>query len=223
MKKIRLLSALIFMLMIVLVSFAQCKKETSNDANYLRLISNSKQWFVTYHLNSCQFYNCTFTELYSIGNDTVINDVMYKNIYLSEGYEMPQDKILYGQVRETDDKKVYLFKKGEEKLYYDFDLKILDTITNWQLIKIDIVNLYGQNRKKYEFKSICTKDTTWWIEGIGNIRGPFYVDNFGCAGKISWQDMGGNVYELNCVEEKQSTIFKSELYDDCWVYQPYRK
>jgi hypothetical protein len=218
MKKIRLLSALTFMLMVVLVTFAQCKKETSNNADYLRLISNSKQWFVTFHTDSCR-YACTFTELYSIENDTVINNVTYKNIYLSRGYEFPQNKILYGQARETDDKKVYLLKGGKEKLYYDFGMKILDTITNWQLVKIDTVNFYGQNRKKYEFKSICTNATTYWIEGIGNINGLFYEDNFGCAGDITWNEEGGATYELNCVEEKQSTIFKSELYDDCWVYQ----
>lgn len=222
MKKIRLLSASIFTLMVVLVTFAQCKKETSNNADYLRLISNSKQWFVTFHTDSCH-YECTFTELYSIGNDTVINNVTYKNIYLSRGYEFPQNKILYGQVRETDDKKVYLFKGGEEKLYYDFGMKILDTFSNWQLVKINNVNLFGQNRKKYEFKSICTADTTSWIEGIGNIRGPFYEDSFHCGGEITWEDVGGNAYELNCVEEKQSTIFKSDLYDDCWVYRPYKK
>jgi hypothetical protein len=219
MKEMRYLSALIYSLMVVLVSFAQCKKGTSDNDNYLKLISDSKQWFVTYQSDSCH-YSCTFTELYSIGNDTVINNIGYMNVYLSKGYESPLNKTLFGQVRETDDKKVYLLKFGVEKLYYDFDLKISDTITNWQLVKIDLVNLYGQNRKKYEFKSICTPTKTYWIEGIGDIRGPFYKDNFGCQGNISWSEMGGAAYELNCVEEKQSTIFKSGLYQDCWVYQP---
>jgi hypothetical protein len=220
MKKIKVLLAFVFISTLFLVGFAQCKKEISNNANYLKLISESKQWYVTYHLDSCQYFDCTYTELYSIGNDTVINEVNYKNVYLSRGIESPMERILYGQVRETNDKKVYLFKGGVEKLYYDFGMQIFDKLSNWQLIKIDTINVYGQNRLKFELKSICSSSKACWIEGIGDTRGLFYNDCFDCIGDVVIEDVGGSVYELNCVEEMESTIYNSELYDDCWIYKP---
>jgi len=220
MKKIKVLLSFVFIATLFLVCTAQCKKESSNKSDYLNLISDSKQWFVTYHLNSCPYYNCTYTEVFSVGNDTVINGLSYRNIFVTTGTDVPQETVLYGQVRETDDKKVYLLIKGTEKLYYDFNIQVFDTISNWQLIKIDTIELYGQNRLKYEFNSICMSYKTYWIEGIGDTRGLFYEDGFQCLGDVVAEEMGGSAYELNCVEEMEVSIYSSGLYDDCWIYEP---
>lgn len=178
-------------------------------------------WYVTYHLNPCPYYDCTFTELISIGKDTTVNNMTYKKVFIQYGSEAPTNKKIYGLARETEDKKVYFLQYDEETLYYDFNLSIMDTIGNWQLNMIEDIFVLGTERKKYQFISICTYDTTYWIEGIGNINGPFYSDNFGCIGELAWHTSGGSIYELNCVIENNNKIYESGLYDDCWIFDPW--
>ncbi|MCU0289430.1 MAG: hypothetical protein MUF15_23915 [Acidobacteria bacterium] len=220
MKNVKVVWVFVLITAPALTGFAQWKNEPSDQDNNRNLISKDRQWFVTYHLNSCPYYNCTYTEVFSVGNDTVINSLYYRNIFVTTGTDAPQKTVLYGQVRETDDRKVYLFRKGIEKLYYDFTIRVRDTISNWQLVKMDTIELYGQNRLRYEFKSVCMSYKAYWIEGIGDTRGLFYEDGFDCLGDVVAEKMGGPVFELNCVKEMESTIYHSGLYDDCWVYDP---
>lgn len=207
------------------INLSSCDKSDESDLNpkHLYLLTNDKSWYVIYHNNSCPGFDCTFTYLYSIGRDTLINNIQYKEILETSGKESPIHTETYGYARETNDKKVYLLKNDIERLYYDFNIKIFDTVNNWQLIDIETIEISNIIRKKLFLKSICTSDSTYWIEGIGSIDGLFYQDNFKCMDSLIINFQGGSIYELNCVYENEINIFESGRFNDCWVFEPYEE
>lgn len=213
----------IFTIAMVIICFSNCDKENDVNPEYSSLLKQSNEWYVTYHLNSCPGYACTYTQLYTIGNDTVINHIEYQKIIITGGEESPTESQIFGYARETKDKKVYLLENGIEKLYYDFNMNILDTIGNWQLMDIESIDILNQPRRKFKLKSICTSDTTFWVEGIGSEKGVFYRNYFDCSGDLVSYKQGTTFYELNCVFDEDIKIYGSELYDDCWICKPYEE
>ena len=97
------------------------------------MVETSKRWYVTTHFNNCPNYDCTFTDLYTIGKDTIINGLIYYKVYLYQNMDsIAKDSTLYGLIRETSDKKVFLLKDKQEQLYYNFDLKVNDIFGNYK-------------------------------------------------------------------------------------------
>ena len=212
---------LIISLAILFLGIINCEKENTKPHSK-RFFDKKKKWYITYHMNSCPYYNCTYTELYTIGEDTIINSFEYKKIFKITGKDEPKDTMLYGFGRESKDKKIYLLKNKQEVMYYDFGANVQDTIGDWVVNSIQTETYFDTERKKTELISMCTSDTSYWIEGIGSIDGLFTPKYFSCMDSIVAFVSGGSIYELNCVFKGDTKIFDSELYSDCWIFEPHR-
>ncbi len=175
-----------------------------------------------------------WTESVIIRHDTIINNVLYKNVYLNSS-KNEIDTTQIGHIREDSTGKVFIrsIKIDEEFLLYDFGLKQGDStkLIYWSLLfnatsnpstyanisvrmdSIEPILLNGVNRLKYH---ISTKnesypywyETDTWISGIGDLQGILYscVD----PGRTG---IPGN--QLLCLSLSDNLIYMNPTYNTC--------
>ena len=153
-----------------------------------------------------QQYNYWDTYIYTVQGDTVINDKPYKKIWQLNDISGSQDTLWYLHSfmrQDTIQKKVWFIRKymneTTEKLGYDFDVQIGDTVYlpafDYENIGDSIFVLVdpgtdstllwnGEYRKNFSFTSLYP-NSGWGfyvIEGVGTQRTPFpnlfYFDPF---------------------------------------------
>ncbi len=163
------------------------------------------------------------------GEDTVINELIYKKLYLF--YDTIFNKtnaICIGGIREDEKKKVYFtgdsaihaFKPcyvqtemGNELLLFDFSLTIGDTLklgnlSLWDgfimVSSIDTVQIGNSLRKRFHFG-----DYFWvkWIEGIGSLKGLLFT-----SGDLP---INGLNNDLICFKLNNEILYFNNDYDDC--------
>ena len=133
------------------------------------------------------------------GEDTIINGISYKKIYMFLNTEFDKNTASYiGALREDEQKRIWLkmdksihlykprlFSNAEEILLYDFSVKEGDTIKSEYfniaggdvvVEKIDTIKIGNTYRKKIKIKT-----DQWinleWIEGIGSLYGLFFASH----------------------------------------------
>lgn len=125
-----------------------------------------------------------------------------------------------GNIKEID-KKIY-FRNLENKLglLYDFSLKQGDSIITvntsvqyidsiiFKVVKIDTINYFGVDRKRFEVIDILSHMTDYWIEGIGSIESLF---------RPTFSSVGGFM-KLLCVHENSIQIYQNPMRNTC--YEP---
>jgi hypothetical protein len=161
-----------------------------------------------------------YTELYKIGNDTLINNTHYNKIFRCND-TLNLSWQLFPEFIRQDTNKVYIrTNESTERLIYDFNLSIGDTIsqenfqideTNWILTEIDTVYLYGYWRKQWTFKNMDygpSGPEDIWIEGIGSTYG------FNTPGNFMLE-----VFTLLlCVKQGETYIYRNPYLNSCYIY-----
>ena len=161
------------------------------------------------------------------GEDTIMNDVHYKKLYLfHNSYFDKSEAPCIGGIREDENKRVYF--KGETVLHYqkpaydeykdiegeimlyDFSLSVGDTIKDGHIYwihmivdRIDTVQIGDKLRKK-----IYLNGGREWIEGIGNLQGLLYT-----SGPVS---TGGSNGSLICFIQNDEVLHFDDSYPDCF-------
>jgi hypothetical protein len=149
---------------------------------------------------------------YAITADTIC---VGSNCYKRTFYGCDDYHIYFGALREQD-QKVYFIIGNEERLVYDFSLKIGDTFlaldwsdTNIIVVSdIDTIQINGGYRKIFYFGDSETDN--FWIEGIGSVN--HATDPFAIKAEKSY-------YGLNYKKENGEIVYHStEAWynkDDC--------
>lgn len=165
------------------------------------------------------------------GEDTIINTVKYKKIYLFYDSVFNKSKAIYAGALREDGKKIFykcdsairdfmpsfsdIDQLNNELLLYDFTLKVGDTLhhgnifnTDEALIvdEIDTILIGGKLRKRFIFNTF--EHSTKWIEGIGNIKGLLFTSS----------DLTGIVNNyLICYKYKDSIIYNNQGFGTCYL------
>jgi len=169
----------------------------------------------------------TYENFTLTGEDTLINELSYKKLYIFYDSVFNKSKALcVGGIREDDQKRVYYngenihsFKpiknKTSEVLLYDFSASIGDTIKNgnfyWEdylvVKEIDTIQIGNTLRRVYQFLNI-----SWvkWIEGIGNIKGLLFT-----SGALPTNGVNG---DLICFLQNDEVFYHTDIeyYTDCF-------
>jgi len=124
-----------------------------------------------------------------------------------------------GNIKEVE-KKIY-FRNLENKqgLLYDFSMKQGDSIRTvntsiykdsitFKVVKVDTLNYFGIDRKRFEVIDVLTHITDYWIEGIGSLEGLFRP-TFG---------MVGGFMKLLCVHENSIQIYQNPQRNTCYEF-----
>ena len=190
-----------------------------------QLFDVSKKWYTAIFQGEPTKTN---TEVIALSNLTNINDTIYHSVLRSiNGNEDPDTE--YGYIR-NDSGRIYYRESIEnyERLFYDFNVKIGDTITVYGIqedsddgfyksqMKLDSIaeaSFYGIIRDVYYFRIECLgywTTTERWIEGIGSTHGLLHHTT-GLLGSLG--------YDLRCVFYNDDLIYKRHPDINCILLQ----
>ncbi|MBN2164915.1 MAG: T9SS type A sorting domain-containing protein [Marinilabiliaceae bacterium] len=161
------------------------------------------------------------------GEDTVINDTVYKKLYIFYDTTFNKNTATYiGGIREDENKRVYYkgdtiihdfkpmvdFHNYEEILLFDFSVSIGDTIWEgnypegvFQIVSnIDTIQIEGGWRRRIHFQNYY-----WvkWIEGIGSTKGLLFT-----SGDLPTNGLDNN---LICLIQGNEIKYFNNNYNDC--------
>lgn len=190
------------MSLLILVFFASTRLLLGQN-----FVNIDNQWNVKSEVN----FGGYWTEVYKLSGDSVVNSKTYKKIQISFDTAI-NDWSFFGLVRE-DSSKVYFIKQNltSEGLLYDFGLMAGETtyvINQWNSIpeqitcqSVDSVLCIGGYRTRWTFST-----NEEWINGIGSLKGPFYVN-------ASVFDL---YFHLLCFHQNGMLDFMSPLASSCY-------
>lgn len=192
-----------------------------NAQTYLPLIENEKTWSELGYI----WPDGNWTDFYSIGNNTIINDSLYYEL-LFDSNRPDISLTLFGYLRETTSGQVYFrpFTKSvktftdNEYLIYNFSSLPGDTLEvysvveqiNCQIVIDSIVvgQYFNINRRQYYYHLLeGSMYSTYFIEGIGSSQGLFQT----CMNLI---DAGS---ELLCTKIDTSLLYYNPYWHTCEV------
>lgn len=139
---------------------------------YIPLVTDGKIW----NMELCSTweswpdYGIVRNEIWELKGDTVINGASYIKYY--------EEGELRGAMREEDKKVYYLYRNSnQEYLLYDFSLKADDHIVHneneYIVAKEDHVKYDEYVFRRMKIVDVNdSRDTNYWIEGIGALEGP---------------------------------------------------
>ena len=153
------------------------------------LVTTNKQWS---NYRVMAIFGYLLTEYIKFTSDTMIDGLTYKMVERStDEYQMYWYS--YGFIREDSDKKVFykLNVAEPERLFYDFNLQLNDTITAWSVVTFQWTYWIGVESQLYRVNAIdsiligdtyrkqihlgfdtCTScDDEQWIDSTGNLGG----------------------------------------------------
>lgn len=176
-------------------------------------VSTANQWNV-----KLTFFQDYSTEIFTLGGDTLIEEVHYK-ILLSSSDSL-QTHYFAGALREQDNKVYYRPPGATEGLLYDFTLMPGDTahIRNSfcgdldipvVVLELDTVEYFGSARKRWTVAATDMRFTEYWIEGVGSISGPVYSMFNYCIVCPHW--------ELLCYYENEMLQYMMPFSEICYV------
>lgn len=173
----------------------------------------------------------TRTQLYRIGQDTLLDDITYHTIFATGDTTNLNWQLSDKFIREDSTQKIFL-KDGnaEETLLYDFGVEVNDTIPFklgfedtclLYVVSIDTVTFYnGAERKRINLGSSAFGDNSgyYWIEGVGSNLGPLfnmycYFDVEGFLSCFYENDMLqlSNNYSIDCFINPTSNVLPSDI------------
>jgi hypothetical protein len=201
----------IFLLFIIAFSALQLSSQQIVDS--IKIWSNMQEFC---HPDS-SVYSTSYNKFYG---DTLINDTLYKKVWISDE-EDHENWYFYGTfIREENNSVYYREMFQNEGLIYDFNLGLGDSVflsnpraaTNlWlTLTEIDSVEITDGFRERWKLESSEYSKDEYWIMGIGSGAG---VLNSGT------QIFGGmcGLYTLLCEKENDETIYQNPLFETCYV------
>jgi hypothetical protein len=166
---------------------------------YVPFPTSNAIWSEIYHFKDDLNWQPPVYERFAInGEDTIINEIVYKKIYLFSDAAFDKNTASYvGALREDEQKKIWLkmdnplhpykpaiqFDNTKEILLYDFSVNEGDVINSEYLNirggyamveKVDIIEVGNSYRKKIKIKTDEYTNLEW-IEGIGSLQGLFFT------------------------------------------------
>jgi hypothetical protein len=204
------LSLVFFGMFIVCYLFSQ---------NYIPLVQENNQWNVMYVIEGGPYTDSTFwTNTYKFEGDTIINNLTYKKVYVSEE-DIPVNWTYEGCIREDENQQVFLWKYGNELLRYDFDVEVGDTIEIYpsnnpiqvRVESIDFLNYSGTMRKTIllDYMEYYYPIYEIWIEGIGSNRGILESGTANYIGGWRW---------LLCFYQNEELVYMNPNYNSCFLF-----
>ncbi|MAZ94344.1 MAG: hypothetical protein CMF58_07965 [Lentimicrobiaceae bacterium] len=190
-------------------------------------VASSQEIVNTAKLWSCMEEHCHewgsefSTDFYRFEEDTIINSLTYKKVWISED-ENHEIWNFYGAfIREENNRVYYRQMFGDEGLIYDFNLEIGDSVLVdnpravgevWlHLLEIDTITVADGLRERWRMVSSEYQDSDYWIRGIGSIAGVI---------NSSMSVYGGlcGFYALLCQDEQGEKIYENPEYNTCYLY-----
>ncbi len=187
------------------------------SANLLgqQFVSENNQWNVL----TTRFMDGKSTEIFKIGQDSVVNSLTYKKILVSS--DSMHTAHFRGLVRE-DSGIVWFIHTDDtlESVLYNFNLKAGDSayIANGfcyygttipiYVVKVDTAEYFGIQHKRW----LITDDfgfEEYWIDGIGSTSGPMY--------SMFTDAIVGPVFDLLCFHNGDTLMYENENENSCWV------
>jgi len=177
-------------------------------------ISEEKGWSVV--TEGCFFREppCYNTYYYKFLGDTLIGDLHYSTLYESDDRNK-QIWHPHSYWRENSDSVfAYYEEAGQERLIYNFNLKVGDSIQTFATFKIKVDSIKtlewgGKMRKHFYLSKNEYSSKTLWIEGVGSMANFIRNSDIGFSGSIS---------SLLCFEENGQQVYQNPEFNSCYVY-----
>lgn len=198
----------------------------SQEYEYVSFPKTSAIWSEFYGKELTDSYFTSYDKIALNGEDTLIDQMNYKKLFLFEGSTFDVSQATYlGGVRE-DGKKIFYIGNGihegkpfsfdneAEILLYDFNVTIGERLNcdgelaaNFYCLiveSIDTISIGNTLRKRISFESSNTK----WVEGIGSMQGLLFA---GEPIATKGQPTG----ELICFKLDDEILYFNESYSEC--------
>ncbi|MBI9038806.1 MAG: hypothetical protein JEY97_11785 [Bacteroidales bacterium] len=228
-----LIKNFVFIILIsMLIHINNCKSQNQSS-----FVKDNKKW------NIYEFYKTTKehhkTYQIKLKGDTIINEIKYFSVFLSTDLTKDEIWIRLGFIREDTTQKVFFLYNEQEFLLYDFSVKVGDTLEIYntyrkkpgipinehcKLIVSEVDSVFiKKQRKRIILHQICSSSAkSVWIEGLGDLKGIFHSsleysicnDN---DNRVVGHKMGGASYQLLCVYENDTLIYKNPKIDNCII------
>jgi len=170
----------------------------------------------------CQPWGSTYsTDYFRFDKDTIINDTVYKKVWISEDENYEQWSFYGAMIREVDNRIYFRQLFGEEGLIYDFNMEIGDSvlIDNPRAVgeifitleEIDSVETEVGFSERWKLTSSEYPDAEYWIKGIGSETGVLNSSS-GIFGGLC------GLYTLLCEKENDELVYLNPDYNACFLY-----
>lgn len=183
-----------------------------------QIVDSTKMWSTMQE--NCLFEGNSYTTNYHrFLGDTLINDTLYKKVWVSED-ENYEEWYFFGSFIREENKKVYYREMFQsEGLIYDFNLQIGDSVllnniravdNLWlKLTEIDFVQTTDGFLERWRLESNLYLNSDYWILGIGSEAG---VLNSGTS------VFGGlcGASTLLCEKENNELVYQHPLFETCF-------
>jgi hypothetical protein len=152
--------------------------------------------------------------------DTIIDGFNYKRMWHSND-ESQLNWILYGFIREDENKRVYLRPPDYfEGMVYDFGCAVGDTLVTWNIYlnndslhfvvtNIDSVLLLDGYKKRITLFEINNELEEVWVEGLGSYYGILNSGNNAYGGVCG-------SYQALCYENNDALVYQHPDYATCY-------
>ncbi len=180
-------------------------------------IDENKQWNVIYETG---MPDITITQIYTIEGDTVINDLMYQQLW--ESKDSLSTRFIKGFLREANKQVFYLSASGYTKTYtegllYDFNLQVGDTTTiandfgvvDIVVWDIDTIEYAGVPHKRWKVANRDGGNPDYWIEDVGSVNGLIY--------SLFWEVIVCPSWQLSCCYQNDELVYKNPHYAACYI------
>ncbi len=197
----------------------------ANAQSYTRTIESNKFWYIASFTDGYS-YSSVRTDIYKLEQDTSINSTPYYRLYVSRDSGLQNFNPVPLFFREDSaEEKIFILDSymDSEKLYYDFNVSLNDTIETWNLLSysftpsivksIDTIIIQNSGRRRIKVVDGSDPNSTalpeYWIEGIGSTSGLIWA-----GADYFLIDASHN---LNCVVENNETIYSCPYCTSCYM------
>jgi len=188
--------------------------------NSQEIVDSTKMWSCMEE--HCQPWGSTYsTDYFRFDKDTIINDTVYKKVWISEDENYEQWSFYGAMIREVDNRIYFRQLFGEEGLIYDFNMEIGDSvlIDNPRAVgeifitleEIDSVETEVGFSERWKLTSSEYPDAEYWIKGIGSETGVLNSSS-GIFGGLC------GLYTLLCEKENDELVYLNPDYNACFLY-----
>jgi hypothetical protein len=177
-------------------------------------ISEEKGWSIV--IKGCYFREppCYTTYYYKFLGDTLIGGINYTKLFESHDRNKQIWKIHSFWRENSDSVFAYYEEAGQERLIYNFNLKVGDSIQTFATFKIKVDSIKtlewgGEMRRHFYLSKNDYSSKTLWIEGVGSMANFIRNSDIGFSGSIS---------TLLCFEENGQQVYQNPEFNSCYVY-----
>ena len=191
------------------------------------IVDTTKVWnnYIAYYLMP---YHSN-TETVKFTTDTILEGIHYRKVIRTFD-ESPVNWTPYGFIREDANQKVYyrIDSNDPEKLIYDFDIHLHDTINvyslydyssrfyhnmNYYVNSIDNIMIGGTYKTRYRMCILYSfggysPEVNQWIEGVGSTSGILHNYN---------NYSGCNMFYLLCYRENGILQYQNPSFPSCYI------